>query len=267
MKKRFLVLGITLTSLTLIPFATIARDEVKTTDSIKIETSAPAKETLLEDTKLVFETKVDENGKEYWIILDEEYEKVDLIYYVNAKYGLNFRTFPDVEQDNVYTALSYANSVNVVGISDNGWSIVDIDDEKYFCRFSYLTDTKPVIEKPKVQNTTANTSNSTTNSNVTTSNQSSSATYSASQLKSMGVINWGGWRWTWYSQRVLPGGGLNIPGRHVDSNGYVCDGNGYICLASGSLSKGTVVNTPFGKMGKVYDSGCAANTLDVYTNF
>ena len=71
----------------------------------------------------------------------------------------------------------------------------------------------------------------------------------------------------WYSQKVLPGGGLNIPGRHVDNNGYVCDENGFICLASGSLAKGTIVETPFGKKGKVYDCGCAANTLDVYTNF
>ena len=33
------------------------------------------------------------------------------------------------------------------------------------------------------------------------------------------------------------------------------------------LGKGTVVNTPFGKAGKIYDSGCAADTLDVYTDF
>jgi selenocysteine lyase/cysteine desulfurase len=45
------------------------------------------------------------------------------------------------------------------------------------------------------------------------------------------------------------------------------DAEGYIVLASGTLAKGTVVNTPFGKAGKVYDSGCAADTLDVYTNF
>ncbi len=93
------------------------------------------------------------------------------------------------------------------------------------------------------------------------------AKYTPTYFRRMGVINWNGWRWTWYSQRVLPGGGLRIPGRHVDSNGYVCDKNDYICLASGRLSKGTVVKTPFGKMGKVYDSGCAAGTLDVYVNW
>lgn len=97
--------------------------------------------------------------------------------------------------------------------------------------------------------------------------QQSTPECSASDLQSSGVIYWGGWRWTWYSQNVLPGGGLSIPGRHIDESGYVCDENDYICLAATSLSQGTVVDTPFGKQGKVYDSGCAYGTLDVYTAF
>ena len=91
--------------------------------------------------------------------------------------------------------------------------------------------------------------------------------YSASKFKTLGVVNWNGYRWTWYSQRVLPGGGLHIPGRHVDENGYVCDECGYICLASGSLAKGTVVSTPLGKDGKIYDFCETAGTIDVYTDF
>lgn len=92
--------------------------------------------------------------------------------------------------------------------------------------------------------------------------------YSPSDLQFQGVLYWGGWRWTWYSERVLPGGGLSIPGRHTETDtGFVCDGDGYICLASGSLSKGTVVDTPFGRLGKVYDCGCAADVLDVYVGW
>ena len=91
--------------------------------------------------------------------------------------------------------------------------------------------------------------------------------YTAAEFKYHGVIYYENWKWTWYSQKVLPGEGLDIPGRHVDSNGYICDENGYICLASSSLSKGTVINTPFGKKGKIYDCGCAVNVIDVYTNF
>lgn len=89
--------------------------------------------------------------------------------------------------------------------------------------------------------------------------------YTPKYFKRMGVIKYNGRRWTWYSQRVLPGGGLKIPGRHVDSRGFVCDGNEYICLASNNIKKGRVIDTPFGKKGKIYDSGCSG--VDVYVNW
>ena len=95
----------------------------------------------------------------------------------------------------------------------------------------------------------------------------SSALYTPSQFQNLGVIYYGDYRWTWYSERVLPGGGLKIPGRHNDENGYICDEDGYICLASSTLSKGTILNTPFGKQGKIYDSGCAVGTVDVYVSW
>ena len=76
-----------------------------------------------------------------------------------------------------------------------------------------------------------------------------------------GVINSGGYKYTYYSQSVLPGGGLNIPGRHV-SGGFVRDGNGYIVLAN-DAPKGTIIETPFGT-GMVYDRGTSGNHIDVY---
>ena len=88
--------------------------------------------------------------------------------------------------------------------------------------------------------------------------------YSFDELLWMGVIYWGDYRWTYYSESVLPGEGLNIPGRYTDETGFVCDGNGYICLASSDLGYGTIVSTPFGRIGCVYDSGCPSGTLDVY---
>lgn len=92
------------------------------------------------------------------------------------------------------------------------------------------------------------------------------AIYSASYFRNMGVIWWNGWRWTWYSERVLPGTGLIIPGRHTEG-GYVRDGDGYICLASDALSYGTVIETPFGAYGRVYDCGCDYDTIDVYVGW
>ena len=92
-------------------------------------------------------------------------------------------------------------------------------------------------------------------------------TYAPSDLYTQGRLCYGDYQYTWYSERVLPGYGLAIDGRHTDDEGFVCDGDGYICVASGSLEKGTVVDTPFGREGKVYDCGCPSNVLDVYVNW
>lgn len=91
---------------------------------------------------------------------------------------------------------------------------------------------------------------------------------SAAEFQWLGVVEDGETRYTWYSQNVLPGGGLdelNANGRHVEG-GYVVDGDGYIAVASSDHEKGTVIETPFGTA-KVYDTGCASGTIDVYTNF
>lgn len=89
------------------------------------------------------------------------------------------------------------------------------------------------------------------------------AQYTLEQFMFRGSINSGGYRFTYYSQQVLPGGGLAIPGRHVNAGGYVSDADGYIVLA-GSAPKGTVYETPFGYPGKIYDRGTVGNHLDVY---
>ena len=90
----------------------------------------------------------------------------------------------------------------------------------------------------------------------------------AQEFMYYGVVEQDGIKYTWYSQNVLPGGGLtelNNNGRHVEG-GYVMDGDGYIAVASSDHEIGTVLDTPFGAA-KVYDTGCASGTVDVYTNF
>lgn len=84
-------------------------------------------------------------------------------------------------------------------------------------------------------------------------------------LRSAGVVNDGGHRYTWYSQNVLPGGGLNIPGRHVNADGFVCDGDGYIVCAS-AYGSGATGNSPWGAW-KSYDTGVSGNTVDLYTSW
>lgn len=84
--------------------------------------------------------------------------------------------------------------------------------------------------------------------------------------RSGGVNYFNGRKETWYSQRVLAGGGLKIPGRHVAEDGTIRDADGYICVAASDLPKGTIVETSLGT-GKVYDTGCAAGTTDIYTDW
>lgn len=176
-------------------------------------------------------------------------EPMDEDWYVCAEDGLRIRSSMNKDSTkNIVTTLPYRTKVRVIGRTAAGWEIVKYENQILFAWSEYLSKDKPKKLDPVDKIRT-------------------DMIYSASDLKFRGAINWGGWRWTWYSQNVLPGGGLSIPGRHVDENNYICDENGYICLASGSLAKGTVVDTPFGKQGKIYDCGCAANTLDVYTNF
>lgn len=108
-------------------------------------------------------------------------------------------------------------------------------------------------------------------SNTASSSSSSGSGYDMPSgngvlTKKKGVNYYNGHRETYYSQKVLPGGGLNIPGRHVASDGTIRDADGYICVASSDYPKGTVVQTSLGA-GKVYDTGCASGTIDLYTDW
>ena len=103
-------------------------------------------------------------------------------------------------------------------------------------------------------------------SSYSSSASSSYTTSSGGLTKYKGVVYYDGHRETYYSQKVLPGGGLNIPGRHVADDGTIRDGDGYIVVASSDLSAGTEVSTSLGQA-KVYDSGCASGTIDIYTDW
>ena len=96
-----------------------------------------------------------------------------------------------------------------------------------------------------------------------------SAVYSYNGLnKRRGAMNFNGHRETYYSEKVLPGNGLRIPGRHAADDGTIRDQDGYIVVAAdpGFLAKGTVLITSLGPA-KVYDCGCAYGTVDIYVNW
>ncbi len=83
---------------------------------------------------------------------------------------------------------------------------------------------------------------------------------------SKGRIWFNGHSETYYSQKVLPGGGLAIPGRHIAGDGTIRDKDNYIVVASDDYPKGTVVQTSLGA-GKVYDSGSGKGNIDLYTDW
>ena len=106
-------------------------------------------------------------------------------------------------------------------------------------------------------------------SNTSAGNNSGSGGYvipSGGLTPSKGRIWYNGHTETYYSQKVLPGGGLAIPGRHIASDGTIRDADGYIVLASDDYPRGTVVEPSLGA-GKVYDTGSGSGNIDLYTDW
>ena len=130
---------------------------------------------------------------------------------------------------------------------------------------SILTEvlSKPVVETEEVEVVQATYEEE---SEIESVDVSSDLIYSARRFKRLGVVYYGGYKYTYYSDLVLPGGGLKIPGRHYDENGYICDEDGYICSASQMHSKGTVLDSPFGKKVKIYD-WCDIKSIDIYVHW
>ena len=111
--------------------------------------------------------------------------------------------------------------------------------------------------------------NNSSNNTSSDSSNSGSGGYvipSGGLTPSKGRIWYNGHTETYYSQKVLPGGGLAIPGRHIASDGTIRDADGYIVLASDDYPRGTVVETSLGA-GKVYDTGRGSGNIDLYTDW
>lgn len=185
-----------------------------------------------------------------------------------TKYTTTFvriRTSPEINDSNLLITVNPNTQLTV--INDLGdWDEVTFNGQNAYIYESLLSDNPVKIEepKPKLQKKMAAAGTSNTNTQ-TKSTTTSAAPYSISAFKRQGVIHYGGFRWTYYSQRVLPGGALKIPGRHVEY-GYVCDSAGRIVVACGSLAKGTVISSPLGRQCVVYDSCPTKGTIDVYVD-
>ena len=121
-------------------------------------------------------------------------------------------------------------------------------------------------------NSSSNNSGNNSSNNNSSNNSGNSIKYGNYVIPSDGLTPAKGRIWfnghseTYYSQKVLPGGGLAIPGRHIASDGTIRDKDNYIVVASDDYPKGTVVQTSLGA-GKVYDSGSGKGNIDLYTDW
>ena len=212
------------------------------------------------------DTQTNENTLEDVVIASQEKEQEEEVSQpeekknIVTKYtttGVNIRAGASLESEIIKT-VSINTELQVIE-SEAEWTEVIEGENTYYIYSKYLSDKKteiPVTSRSNIERKI------TKNNNIETKGSSSSNPLT----RSKGVVYYNGHRETWYSQKVLPGKGLKIPGRHVDSRGLVCDGDGYICVASSDYPKGTIVETSLGT-GKVYDSGCASGTIDIYCNW
>lgn len=144
----------------------------------------------------------------------------------------------------------------IIETIENGseWDKIEAEDYIGYAYNKYLAATK-VDDSQKVVDTQ-------------TSQTAIPAIYTKEEFIHQGVINWNGWNWTYYLLSMFPGStSTPVQGKHVNEDQFVCDEDGYVILASVDLPPYTVIETPFGYMGKVYDTGCPSGVLDVYTDF
>lgn len=171
----------------------------------------------------------------------------------------------DAAIEELHTYEAYAKAASSSGEADE-W-VAKIDGKEGEARVAKETAEakkaqQEAAAKQAAQVAQANSSASSSSSEGVAS--ASGGFMTVSQFKFRGAMNWNGHRWTYYSETVLPGSALNIPGRHV-ADGAVCDADGYVVLASCDYAKGTVIDTPIGK-GKVYDYCPTSGTIDLYVH-
>ena len=168
----------------------------------------------------------------------------------------------DAAIEELHTYEAYAKAASNSGEADE-W-VAKIDGKEGEAKAAKETAEVKKAQQEAAAKQAAQASSSASSSSSDGGASASGGFMTVSQFKFRGAMNWNGHRWTYYSETVLPGSALNIPGRHV-ANGAVCDVDGYVVLASCDYAKGTVIDTPIGK-GKVYDYCPTSGTIDLYVH-
>ena len=229
-------------------------NKIETTQQVEVQTS---------ENIIVASDNSQKDNEQNEVVQPKEEKKITTKYTTT---GVNIRAEASL-QAKIIKTVPINTKLQVVD-SEAEWAEVIEEENTYYIYSKYLSNKKTnitVSSRNNVKRTTTTTKSN--NSNNNNNNIKTKGSSSSNPLtRSKGVVYYNGHRETWYSQKVLPGKGLKIPGRHVDSRGLVCDGDGYICVASSDLAKGTIVETSLGT-GKVYDSGCPSGTIDIYCNW
>lgn len=105
------------------------------------------------------------------------------------------------------------------------------------------------LEAPQAQQVVASTSYVTPTSGLT---------------REGGVNYYNGSRETWYSSNVLYH--YRTSEWTVGEDGVYRDADGYVVVARSDMAQGDTIETSLGT-GRVYDTGCAAGTTDIYTSW
>lgn len=258
---------------------------IATVNNNTVDTNAVYTVPCVSDNVIIRDDVYTNNSEEY---------TMDVVYTTD---WLRVRTNPSLDAD-IENVISPDTAIMRVAKLDNGWSKVIYDDETKYMHSDYLSNVKEVSCSEGIDDANINidetiTYNDTDNS-IDISNTENdysedtndidyykeseyddtdntfyyNADYTAEEFQELGIISWGVYRYTWYSELDMPGEDLIIDGRHVDENNFVCDIDNYICVASDSLDRGTIVDTPFGKQGKVYDCGCGYDDIiDCYVSW
>lgn len=259
---------------------------IATVNNNTVDTNAADTVPCVSDNVIIRDDVYTNNSEEY---------TMDVVYTTD---WLRVRTNPSLDAD-IENVISPDTAVMRVAKLDNGWSKVIYNNETKYMHSDYLsylseteisnsnnndtdTDTQTIDDDNDtdcsidIDNCFEDTYieenydyvNSYDDYNYTDNTSYCNADYTADEFQELGIISWGMYRYTWYSELVLSGEGLEIEGRYVDENGFVCDIDNYICVASDSLARGTIVDTPFGKQGKVYDCGCGYDDIiDCYVSW
>lgn len=227
--------------------------------------ATPVRAEALSQTQIVQAININVEGAEY---LHDGYVSVDSW---NQAKQEKIDNFVDLREE-IHGLSGYVDSETMAeldGIDTTTFKYIE-DVENQITRFA---EVKTQAEQAKAtaeadaKRRAMNIQQTNSSTNYSYGGKSTSASYSGNYSGDYysflrdGVVYDGGNKYTYYSQSILPGGGLNIPGRHTDG-GFVKDGDGYIVVANSSAN-GTVVNTPWGP-GKVYDKGTSGNHYDIY---